>query len=111
MSHPTLFDLAKERRDREEAIARVNRNAAPDWADEFYEAVRTVARSRKEFTTRDVRTLYDLAPDAPQTHEPRAIGAVMRRAQREGLIVKTERFEDTGTHCAPQRVWRSMFDV
>lgn len=76
MHEPDLF-TAHEARDN--AIDRVESNADADWMWLAYHAVRTVCRARETFTTLDVRAVFNEEP-----REPRAWGAVMRRAQRGG---------------------------
>lgn len=84
----SLFDQPRQARD--EAIARADDHADPEWKDRAYEAVCKVARMRLTFTADDV---WDELVDAPvSTHEPSALGPVFLRASKAGLIVKTGEF-------------------
>lgn len=101
-----LFDLGEGQRLKEEAIDRVERNAAEEWKRVAYEAVRMVCNQRQEFTTDDVWRLLRDKPD-----EPRAMGAIMRQAARSGLCYKTDRVIESAIptcHRRPVAVWRSL---
>jgi hypothetical protein len=53
--------------------------------------------------------MHQRGHDAP--HEPRALGALMREAARNGLIEATDRVrpsERPQCHMNPKRVWRSL---
>ena len=89
-----------------EAVARVERNADSEWLLWAERAVVEAAADNR-FTTDDVWHLLDAwRVEAP--HEPRALGAVMRRMARVGVIrstgeyVKSERVE---CHGRPIVVW------
>lgn len=92
----------------DEAIERVGRNADPNWKQAALEAVCIIALDRRQrFTTDDVWELLD-QQGVRATHEPRALGAVIRTAQSKGLIqstgeyVKSKRIE---CHGRPVMVW------
>lgn len=95
---------------RDEGIARADRNADTEWKKAADLSVRAVARRMTVFTTDDVwDELHLNHPDA-HTHEPRALGAVMKRAMRDGLIIQTEQFVRSRrpqAHKAPIQVWGS----
>jgi hypothetical protein len=105
---PTDFDAAKSAIARDEAIERVEKHAAERWKVAALGAVRSVAARRPLFASDEVwRQIPD---DAGKPHEPRAMGAVMRRAVREGWIEPTDDFKPTArvaAHRRPQRIWRS----
>ena len=91
---------------RDAAIRRVADNANPDWKVEAVRVVSTVAQRMPEFTTDDVWHLIEEV-----THEPRAMGPVMKAAAAAGLIEATDRFKLTerpSRHRAPVRVWKSL---
>jgi hypothetical protein len=95
---------------RDEAINRVEANADHVWLTGATEAVRMLARTRDEFTTDDVWNRLDNAGYQPP-HEPRAMGAVMRQAARDGLVVKTDRVRNSvrvECHARPVAVWASL---
>jgi hypothetical protein len=73
---------------RDVAIARADDGAAPDWKTMAAAAVRHCADQLHTFTTDDV--LVRLAElGAPRTTSLTALGPVMQRAAKSGLIVKT----------------------
>lgn len=66
-----------------------------------------VALARDEFTSDDI---WRALPEDVTTHDYRALGPVLRTAQRRGWIVPTDRFqltEQRSRHRAPIRIWRS----
>lgn len=94
-----------------EAIERVERNADSEWKDGAYLACCLVAESLIEFTTDDVWEYMErLFPNA-QTHEPRAMGAIMRKAARDGKIVPTGEYAKSSRsecHSRPVMIWESL---
>jgi hypothetical protein len=105
MMEPDLLALIEQARD--EAIDRVDRNADRDWMEVAYETGVRLARSRESFTSAEI---FDAMPSAATTHEPRAMGAVMRKLKRDGVVVATDRFVTSSSllaHGRPSRVWRS----
>lgn len=88
------------------AIDQVQEHANPDWLDTARRIVVVLAHSGRPFTTDDVWD--ELAKHSTVTHEPRALGAVIRNAARMGLIrstgtyVKTRRRE---AHSRPIPEW------
>lgn len=94
----------------DEAVARARANAHAEWRRLAYQAGIALARERDTFTSLDV-THYLLVhhPDAT-THEPRALGAVMRDLARDGAISPTHEWIPSqlpGNHNRPVRVWSS----
>jgi len=68
----------------------------------------TLASERQRFTTDEVWARLD--PDM-RTHEPRAMGAMMRQAAKAGLITATDGYEQSTRpecHARPVRVWQSV---
>ena len=107
---PPLFDPQEGARLRDEGIERAG-GAAPVLAvaDALW-AVCYVARHRATFTTDHVWAVLE-AIDAPSFPEPRALGAVMRDAQREGWIAATDDYDLSKRkvcHRRPLRIWRSL---
>lgn len=77
-----------------------------DWAELAYGAVLQVAKTHPEFTPDDI-----WATGLQKPGEARALGGVMRRAHREGLIEKTGRVQPTTqpeSHGTDVTVWRSL---
>lgn len=89
---------------RDEAIDRVERHAPVAWRVSALGAVRQIALRARAFTTDDI---WDLVGPPP---EPRAMGAVMRRAGRLGIARPTNRTQQSKRpecHARPLRVWES----
>lgn len=101
---PTEDALAKARRERDEALDRVERGAPDDWKAAAYDALVELAR------TQDTLTADDLwAADIDRPREPRASGAIWKRAAKAGVIAATPDFApSTRRHATPVRVWRSL---
>lgn len=102
------FDAAAGDAAREEAIHRVEKHADDAWKEAALHAVASCARKRPFLTTDDVWAQM-VGPD--ETHEPRAMGAVMRQAQAAGFIQPTFRYEQSlrvACHRRPLRVWQSL---
>ena len=93
----------------DDAINRVERNADPDWLETAYWVLRKLAAQQLEFSSDDI--WYRLGELRVSTHEPRAMGAVIRRAIREELIVPTGKYRKSfrrACHGRPIAIWRSM---
>lgn len=91
---------------KEEGMARVDRNADEVWKFYAYSAVEQCAEHMDTFTSDDVT---DHIPDYVVTHENRALGPVMLKAARDGLIVKTGTVRNStrrSLHSSPRTVWR-----
>lgn len=92
---------------KEEAISRVEANASRTWLDTAWAAVQYLCRHNREITSDAVWT-YLAAFDVPAPHEPRAMGPVMRRAVKEGLLRPTSTFRPSAlpqNHRRPVRVY------
>jgi hypothetical protein len=102
---PDLLHIIEQTR--EEAIRRVTVHADPDWKTAAYETGLQLAGSRETLTSNDI---FDAMPDTVNTHEPRAMGAVLRALKRDGILEATDRFVTSTSlvaHGRPTRVWRS----
>lgn len=96
---------------RDAAIDQVETNADDAWKDKAAQAVSILASGNREFTTDEVWALLATAGIDVSTHEPRAMGAIMRACAREGLIEATDRTRCSvrvACHRRPVRVWRSL---
>jgi hypothetical protein len=105
------FDPTEGERRKREAIDRVETNADERWKAAAAEVVRKVALGREEFTTDRIWGVLEREFSTLETPEPRAMGAVMRRAAKDGLIEKTDRHLPTArpeAHRRPIPVWRSL---
>jgi hypothetical protein len=98
---------------RDAAIDRVEENANEQWHTEAMEGVRWLAQQSTLFTTDDVwEHLATVVPEA-KTHDNRAMGAVMRKAQKLGWISATDRYWQSKrpmAHARPIRVWKSALE-
>ena len=89
---------------RDEAIDRSEAHADAEWRHEAFEAVMWVARMRPTFTADDVWDRIEAG-----THEPSALGPVILRASRDGLIKPTGAYRPS-RHARRHRdlkVWRA----
>jgi len=106
MEQLSLTD-AIERRD--DAIVRANRHANDEWTSLVFKIIRYLAQELPSFTTDHVWKWLQEYPDV-QTHEPRALGAMMREAYKSGWVEPTDRYENSHRpecHARPVRVWAS----
>ena len=71
----------------QEAIEQAEAHADKQWLEEARRVVWALIRAGQPFTTDDVWDRLD-ALDV-HTHEPRALGAVLRAASRAGLVVNS----------------------
>ena len=91
----------------DEAIARVGAHADQSWLDAAIGVVGALALLCDTFTTDDVWQMLDKREVTP-THEPRAMGAVMRRAKRAGVCAASDSYTPSTrpeSHGRPIRVW------
>ena len=102
-----LFDLATATDTRDKAIAQAANNSDPIWYNNVYNIIRTIATTTDTFTTDDIwQAIED--QQLPTPHEPRALGAIMRHAQRDNLIRPTASYlpsHRVACHARPIRVW------
>lgn len=94
-----------------EAIERAGSNADPVWRKAAEAAVYRVCKRQEFFTTDQIWAELGEQTEGVRTHEPRALGAVMRwAAQRKyceptSTVEKTKRIE---AHRRPVAIWRSL---
>ena len=91
---------------RDQAIEKVEGSANDEWMGIAKFAVLRFARAEKFLTTDNI---WNMMGDST-THDNRAMGAVMRKAQAEGWIEPTDRTVKSTRavcHSRPIRVWRS----
>ena len=92
------------------AIAQVGRSADPVFKAAAVRAIRDLCTRQQELTADDVWMALERS-GATQTHEPRALGAVMQYAARLGLIAATDRWQESvlpQRHARPVRVWAAQ---
>lgn len=88
------------------AIQQVEDNADALWLWEAELAVEFVASRNRYFTSDDIWKILETSP-----REPRALGAVLRRAQASGVIEPTDTWTQSTrsiAHRRPLRVWKSL---
>lgn len=93
-----------------EAIQRVDKAANELWKDTCLEAIKEACRRWETFTSEDVADILD--ETNTHTHEPRAMGAMMRKAQSLGYCTPTAEFvpsHRTTSNSYTKRVWRRRF--
>ena len=92
---------------RDEGIDRVEENAEGEWMNLAVGFVWCLSHDHVYINTDQV---WDLLEGEIETHDNRAMGVVMRKAQAEGFIEPTDRvIKSTRAvcHSRPIRVWRS----
>ena len=95
-----------------DGMARAWDNANTSWKAAATAIVRHLAETKREFTADDVWAELDLLGFT--TREHRAMGAVMRAAAMDNLILKTDRVVPTTRPSANRRpvaVWSSLIRV
>jgi NAD(P)-dependent dehydrogenase (short-subunit alcohol dehydrogenase family) len=107
MQQPNLFDAIAERN---AAMNSVEGNTDSNWLRAAETAVNWLAKSRLNgFTTDDVWQRLDDMGMTGQVHDNRALGPVMLRQARAGVIVSTGHYAPSHRrHCAPIKVWRGV---
>lgn len=102
-----LVDLVADIQARDEAVTRVASNADPEWIEHTLHVIWCLAVAQDEITTDDIwQTIGDVAA----THEPRALGAVMKKAAAKGWVSPTDRYRPSSRpacHARPVRIWAS----
>lgn len=105
-----MRDPEKAAAARDEAIDRVEKNAPEDWKHRVRVAIEALCKEREEITTDDVWERLELLRIDLGRAEPRAIGALMKQAQKAGWIEPTATFKNSERvecHRRPLRVWIS----
>jgi hypothetical protein len=93
---------------RDAGLVAVAAAADPEWMEEALSAMYVAATELEHVTTDDV---WKRMSGEVDTHEHRAMGAVVLKAQAQGWITATDRFIRTDrsiAHRQPKRVWRSL---
>lgn len=101
---PSLFDDGERARD--EALTRVTDHADPAWLKAAADVILALPAGT-EWTTDQVWAR--LVTSGVSTHEPRALGAVVRRLALAGQIAKTGRYVPSARpecHARPIPIWR-----
>jgi hypothetical protein len=104
-----IFDAEVSAAARDAAIEQVDDAASVDWKAEALVAVARICEIREEFTTDAVWAMLDERGVAIP-REPRAMGAIMRRAVAAGLCLPTDRTSKSvrvECHRRPLQIWQS----
>ena len=94
---------------RAEAVTRVSDHADPDWMQHALDAVLDLARTQEKVTSDDVWEVLD--DIAVETHDNRAMGAVMTEAARQEWLHRTDvtvLSRRPINHRRPIRLWTSL---
>jgi hypothetical protein len=105
----SVFDGAASAAARDRSMKQVEEHADPNFKDAAYEAVCITARLQPEGFIVD-EVWRNLPAGVVQPREPRAMGPVMSRAKRDGVIVPTNEFRASArvtAHRNPRRVWKA----
>jgi hypothetical protein len=91
---------------RDAAMEQIESTTKPEWREAALDAIYLTARHRAEFIVDDVWQNFH----NDDSRDKRAIGPLMRVAQREGWIAPTDKFRPSYIvhhHATPRRVWKS----
>ena len=91
---------------RDEGMARADAAADPEWKDAAWRAIVALANAGSDFTADDVWAKVGFAPA-----EPRALGPLLSRAQKAGMIRATAERRHSGRperHSSPITVWEPI---
>jgi len=105
-----LFDVVNGVRRRDSALDRVERNADEVWREAALHAIRACAHRYDFFTTDQVEEVMERL-NVPKTHDLRALGSLMRRAQAMKIAFPTNSIETSKlakNHRRPKRIWKSL---
>ena len=102
-----MTDLWDALQRRDDGIARAEAHAAPPFIEVALELLREYAETHRRVFCDDVR---DWAGDRfPETHDLRALGAVYKRAARQGVIVRSRDYRPSKySNLSPKPVWDSL---
>ena len=93
---------------RDEAIKKATIHADRQWYDAAYSIGVTLSKTLNELISEDI---FDQIPAGLTTHEPRAMGGVMRALKAAGHIEPTDRYVKSPSmvgHGRPSRVWKCL---
>ena len=96
---------------RDAAMSQIHENTRETWREAAIDAIYRAARFHKEFIVDDV---WEFLETDEEISDKRAIGPLMRVAQREGWIKPTSKFQPSRVvshHATPRRVWKSKIAV
>jgi len=102
-------ERAEAERLRDEGMERAADHAEreiPEWRNEARRILEITAALHRNFTSEDIKIQADIR-GLPRPPEPRAWGAVIQRAARDGIIRKVGWADSTSRtcHCRPMQLW------
>lgn len=106
-AYERVFDVEASEEARDEAIRRGDVAADPQWKERAYQALLACARANPTFIVDQVWE-YLAREDVPK--EPRAMGAILIRGAKEGVIARTREYrlsDRVSAHRNPRVVWQS----
>jgi hypothetical protein len=105
-----FFDAAGGMAQRDEGMARAERGTPDAWRLLAEDSARWCARMRPTFTTDDVwARMVSQDPEGAKVREPRALGAIMSKLHRDGVLAPTGEYVPSArpsAHRNPKREWR-----
>jgi hypothetical protein len=100
----TQLTFDEARAARRSALSRVESHADREWLDAAFAALRGYLERNETFHCDDFWTLGIERP-----HESRALGAVIVRAARAGLMSKTGEYRlSVSSNLSPKPLWKSL---
>jgi hypothetical protein len=105
------FDASRAEAARDHAIERVERHANELWKEAALSAGYRVCREQPLFTADDIWRILDTYEESAWTHEPRAMGAILRQMALDGACEVTGRHIKSvrvSTHRRPLAEWKSL---
>lgn len=103
---PTPKYLAEVKEVTNEAVARAWEHADDPWREYALHCVSVIAKRMDEFTVNDVRPLVDAG--GFKTNDKRAMGGVIKEAQRRNWIASTGRIQPSKVgHGSNMTIWSS----
>lgn len=104
--------MATAKQLRDAALEEVETNANQEWKDKALQTIEYLAVSEfDEFTSDEVWEFLELKFPDVKTHQPSAMGAIIKKASSLGFIKPTKRFVEStrpSSHARPIRVWKSL---
>lgn len=92
----------------EAAVDTVEANANAAWREAAYEAVVDYAKTHQRFSTFEVSEAMSKRDDV-KTHTLRAMGPIIRRAKKNGIIEHSGEFaRNLRGHLSPTPIWNSL---
>jgi hypothetical protein len=106
---PPKFDSRAAADARNASMEEVEDHAKEEWKEAAHGCVLSCAKTMRLFTADDVQLLLSKLP--VKTHDNRALGPILREAQKSLMIRDTEQFTrstQVKCHRMPRRIWESL---